>query len=150
MPRTGRGGSRQGTPGTAYANRSDLQARKVPQAVAPSPQYGTAVAQQRALQAMPIAAPPGPRPPTPSGPSGPSPQPVVPLDAPSMRPDEHVMAGAPVGPGPGPEALGQFSPAASPLTSAVGLLASLGDNVPDQVKQLRSVLTAANANLTTP
>lgn len=149
MPRTGRGGSRQGTPGTAYSNRTDLQAHKVPQTVAPSPQYGTAVAQQRAMQAMPVAAPPGLPAPSPSGPA-PTPQPVVPLDAPSMRPDEHVMAGAPVGPGPGPEALGQFGPAANPLTSAVGLLSSLGENVPEQVKQLRSVLMAANANLTTP
>lgn len=31
---------------------------------------------------------------------------AIPLSAPSERPDEPVTAGAPVGPGPGPEALG--------------------------------------------
>jgi hypothetical protein len=33
------------------------------------------------------------------------PQQVTPLDAPTGKPGEHVMSGAPIGPGPGPEAL---------------------------------------------
>lgn len=37
-------------------------------------------------------------------PAGYQPQQVTPLDAPTNRPGEHVMSGAPVGPGPGPEA----------------------------------------------
>jgi hypothetical protein len=79
---------------------------------APSPQYGTAVAQQRAQQAMPIA-PPGP--PIPAQAAAPAP--IVPLDAPTQRPDEHVMSGVSVGPGPGPEALGPLGqPAGGPAT----------------------------------
>jgi len=34
---------------------------------------------------------------------------ITPLDAPTERPDEPVTAGAPSGPGPGPEALGLSS-----------------------------------------
>lgn len=34
---------------------------------------------------------------------------ITPLDAPTERPDEPVTAGAPSGPGPGPEALGMTS-----------------------------------------
>jgi len=39
--------------------------------------------------------------------------PVVPLDAPSNRPDEPVTTGAPLGPGAGPEALGPANPPAT-------------------------------------
>lgn len=36
--------------------------------------------------------------------------PVVGLDAPTQRPDEHVTTGVPIGPGAGPEALGPAAP----------------------------------------
>lgn len=79
-------------------------------------QYGKATAQMASQRALPVAPPPGPAvaPPTggapgPQMPPGPAPGQVVPLDAPSMRPDEPVTAGLPVGPGAGTEALGPFA-----------------------------------------
>ncbi len=70
-----------------------------------------------------------------AGPQLPS---VIPLDAPSSRPDEPVTAGAPLGPGPGSEALGPVAPpssgqlsqmlfglAASDLTGALAQLADV-------------------------
>lgn len=121
----------------------------MPTIQAPSPQYGAGVAQQRQMAALPMGPPPTPQP---AGPAqAPQPAPVVGLDAPTMRPDEHVMAGSPLGAGPGPEALGPLGqPAPNPLVAGVGLLAALGDNVPDQIKQLRSAVIAANANSAAP
>lgn len=53
----------------------------------------------------------------PAGPAGlpPTSSPVAPgglgaFDRPSERPDEEVTAGLPIGPGPGPEALGTMNP----------------------------------------
>ena len=77
-----RGGERLGRPGQAYSNRTDLMAN--PQKTAPAPA-------------------PRPRQPAASPMAGLS---LTPLDAPTQRPDEPVTAGAPVGPGPGPEAIG--------------------------------------------
>lgn len=55
--------------------------------VVPSQQYGQRAQQEQALEALPMA----------------DPSKLVPLTAPSGRPDEPVTAGLPVGPGPGPE-----------------------------------------------
>lgn len=103
-----RGGRRAGKPGGQYGNRSDLQngPRTLPATAAPGQTYGAAKQQVDAQRAVPMA----------SGPSLPQADPaaagplttpvnVVPLDAPSNAPDEHVLAGAPMGPGPGPESL---------------------------------------------
>lgn len=91
MPRNGRGGRRQGRQGQAYTNRSDLNAgpRLAPQPVrvAAGQTYGERGRQEGAQRAVPL------------------PQ-LVPLDAPTARPDEPVTAGLTQGPGPGPEALG--------------------------------------------
>ena len=87
MPRKGRGGSRSGTPGRAYSNRTDLNEQPV--RTAPSAEYGSRVASERQQQAAPL--PQVPRP--------------VPLMAPSQRPGEPVTAGLPMGAGPGPEVL---------------------------------------------
>ena len=54
MPRTGRGGVRQGTPGTAYGNRTDLNAA-LPVQAATGQGYGEAGAQQAAQRAIPVA-----------------------------------------------------------------------------------------------
>lgn len=112
----GRGGRRTGTPGTAYAQRSDLNAPLAPTAV-PGQPYGAAGQQLSAQQVAPMAgAPVGGQPP--SAPAGAPPQqgppPIPPgmpkpgemgsLFAPSTNPDEDVMSGATKGPGPGPEA----------------------------------------------
>lgn len=90
----------------------------MPTVQAPSPQYGAGVAQQKQMQALPMGPAPTPQP----APLVPQPQPAQPvplvgLDAPTQRPDEHVMAGSPSGPGPGPEALGSFAqPQGTPQT----------------------------------
>ncbi len=87
-----RGGSRQGKPGAAYSNRTDLNAG--PRIAAPTNQpYGTAGAQIAAQQAVPMSAPP-----------------PIPLSSPTARPNEPVQAGLPSGPGPGPS----VNPAATP------------------------------------
>src|SRR5689334_3540183 len=102
-----RGGRRSGTPGTAYSNRTDLQKPKVvPIRTGPSQQYGQNANLVRQQQAVPMAAPPSPPSPGLVAPPGG----IVPLDAPSQRPDEHVMTGAPVGGGAGPEVLGSLMP----------------------------------------
>lgn len=108
-----RGGRRNGTPGAAYSNRTDLQSVKV----APGQQYGKGAAQRAAQEAVPMAgrptmpaggapaAPPTGRPPSP----GPQPGDLTPLDAPSTRPNEPVTTGLSVGAGAGPEALGPLA-----------------------------------------
>lgn len=104
MPRTGRGGSRTGAPGTAYSNRTDLNIAAAP---AEGREFGAVSADLSAQQAVPMGPPPGATAPsvTPSPVASPLPGELTPLDAPSLRPNEPVTAGAPVGPGPGPEAL---------------------------------------------
>lgn len=122
MPRGGgRGGKRQGTPGTAYSNRSDLT--QAPSA-APGQTYGVAAQQLRAQATAPLpkqGAPPAAGGSAPAGPSpaGAAPQVVPgglgPLDAPSDRPGEPLTAGMPSGPGPGPEALAGAIQPLSPI-----------------------------------
>lgn len=112
-----RGGKRQGTPGKAYGQRTDLQAVKV----APGQQYGKATEQRKAQQAVPMAGAtsPGPPPAPQPAPVGPTsmmpglaqmpaqaPGSLTPLDAPSTRPNEPLTAGMAMGPGAGPEVLG--------------------------------------------
>lgn len=80
------GGARQGQQGKSYPQRSDLNAQAV--RTAPSQPYGAAASQAAAQQAVPMAQ-----------------TPVLGLNAPSQRPGEHVMTGAPQGPGAGPEIL---------------------------------------------
>ena len=131
MPRGPRGGPRNGTPGTAYPNRTDLaQQPSLPARVATDQTYGKAQQQLQAQRTVPMAPPPTligptgpgpaaapPGPPAPAGPpAGPGPAlppaPLPPQMAPggagpleraTERPDEPVTAGAPLGPGPGPE-----------------------------------------------
>lgn len=111
-----RGGKRTGTPGKSYSNRSDLA---VPMSAASGQAYGAKAEQMAAQRAIPIARPAtdavpqgGPPSAAPAGPPGPPmPQPgqVTSLGAPSMRPDEPVTAGMPMGAGPGLEALGPLA-----------------------------------------
>ena len=122
-----RGGSRAGAPGSAYPNRSDLNAnRSLPVRTVPGQTYGAAEQQQNAQRLVPMGAPPlglplaggGPGAPgggaAPAGGAPPSflqPGSLTPLDAPSQRPDEPVTHGASLGAGPGPESLPQGAPA---------------------------------------
>jgi hypothetical protein len=91
-----RGGRRQGTPGAAYSNRTDLQA-------APDMSKNTAATGGRTPPPAPVQAP---------GPSGPlvGADEVPNLSDPTMRPNENIMAGVNIGPGPGMEALGPMPP----------------------------------------
>lgn len=104
--RANNGGVRQGTPGTPYANRSDL--RQAPTAATGQP-YGQAGQQIAAQRAVPLPSAPPPPSPAAAAPAGgeAAPPPPPPPDPyrPTERPNEHVMTGLPVGPGAGPEAL---------------------------------------------
>lgn len=97
-------------------------------------QYGAATAQRAAQRALPMGPPPAPATAPPAGPAGPgaatapgpaSPGPgaVVPLSAPSMRPNEPVTAGLPVGPGAGVE-VNPFNNVGSPDDAALALRAA--------------------------
>ena len=85
---------------TAYPARTDLQIPRV----APGQPYGEATAQRNALRAVPI--PTQPQQGTIGSPGPAAPAQVVPLSEPTQNPNEPLTAGAPFGPGPGPEALG--------------------------------------------
>lgn len=127
MPRA-RGGVRTGAPGTAYGNRTDLNT-KMPVQTATNQAYGVAAQQRAAQQAIPVAAQPVQGAVAGMGPqvaqAAPAPAPaqesplfaqqqpmagIMPGDLKFMHdtefPDEPVTTGSPMGPGPGPEALG--------------------------------------------
>jgi hypothetical protein len=101
MPR-GRGGKRQGTPGTSYGNRSDLN---MPISTVPNQEYGKAAMQKQAQQAVPMGQSPVSAAPAESGApqataSVPLPRPgSLPYISPTARPNEPVTAGLPFGPG---------------------------------------------------
>ena len=84
------GGNRTGRPGSAYTNRTDLNAgpRTQPVQVATGQTYGQAGQQAAAQQAIPLPD-----------------FNALNLARPTERPAEPVTTGLPVGPGPGPEVL---------------------------------------------
>jgi hypothetical protein len=90
-----RGGPRQGAQGAQYSNRSDLQTGpRQPVKVPPSAEYGQGARLERAQQAVPLPAAPGPPMVTPEQ--------VPTFGNPTSRPNEPLSAGLPFGPGPGP------------------------------------------------
>ena len=105
MPRKGKGGERQGTPGTAYGNRTDLN---MPISTVPGQDYGKAAVQRAAQRAVPMAASPSSSAPIQAQTSAaPMPQPgSFPHLEPTQRPNEPVTTGLPFGPGAGLEAMG--------------------------------------------
>ena len=110
MPRTGKGGKREGAAQTAYANRTDLNQRgPQPVTVAPGQAYGEGAAQREAQQAVPMGGTPMPPPsaaPAPPQPEAPMPKPgEIPWLSPTERPNEPISAGLSSGAGPGPESL---------------------------------------------
>ena len=107
MPRKrgeNRGGTRQGTPGKAYQNRTDLQGPKV--IAFRGGQYGERQATTQAQQAAPPGRAPTDTvpvaPPPVEAPAGPGPGELGDLLGATARPDEPLTAGAPFGAGPGP------------------------------------------------
>lgn len=85
-----RGGKRQGTPGVAYPNRTDLQTDMAPDTTGSTARGG-----------MPL---PSLVPPLIGA------EEVPDLADPTMRPGEPVTAGLSTGAGPGPEAIGMLPP----------------------------------------
>lgn len=79
-----RGGKREGTPGKAYANRTDMGMNY--------DNAGASAASGGAAPPAPVAA----------GPPAPTPEDSPNLSAPTAYPDEPITAGLPIGAGPGP------------------------------------------------
>lgn len=140
-----RGGRRAGKPGASYGNRSDLQRpRPLPVTSAPGQPYGAATQEQQDQTAVPMASgdisqPPPSQADLMSQAAGYQPPNVVPLRAPSQRPGEHVMT-----PPPPPNT------PPSPLLTGVALLNSLGSDASPEVKALRNVVAAGQANGAAP
>lgn len=121
MPR-GRGGSRQGTPGKGYSNRTDLQMK--PDMAAGTPAAGGIQAPERQTPMLPVY-----------------PEDTPDLSMPTMRPDEPLQAGLPIGPGPGMEAMTNFDPRLQEtraLKKWLPLLKPIGEDpeTPDSVRAL--------------
>lgn len=103
-----RGGKRQGQPGVAYGNRTDLNGpQRLPEQAYTGQPYGTATQQIQSQQALPMGSSPTQPTVAPTPPNIPS---AIPLSSPSARPNEPVQAGLSSGPGPGPS----VAPASAP------------------------------------
>lgn len=147
MPRTGRGGVRQGTPGTAYGNRTDLNAA-LPVQAATGQGYGEAGMQKAAQRAIPVApqqvsvaAPQAPAQAAPTTVSEQLPQQAAyPGELrflhPTDYPNEPTTSGIDMGPGVGSEALFTTRPA---IANMLGALA----NSPNASATLMDLASAA-------
>lgn len=104
----------------ATPGHSSLQMPKV----APGQPYGAAGQQAAALHAVPMPSQPQ------QGPVGEAAGPtVVGLGEPTQNPQEPVTAGAPIGPGPGPEVLPQAQPTGQdPVRQQVAALYRIAPN----------------------
>lgn len=112
-----RGGKRQGTPGKAYSNRTDLGMNYSPGDAAAGGMQ--APVEQRQFIPPAIGA-----------------DQVPSLSDPTMRPDEPVTAGVNVGAGPGMEALGPMPPSPmDPVRQALQAMMLVSPN-PDLVRVL--------------
>jgi len=118
-----------------YANRSDLRNQATRRANFTGQTYGEGAAQQRAQDIVPAGA---------------APQDVAaqrmagrirpgarPLNRPTERPGEPVTAGAPFGPGPGPEAIGMPTRMLPP-TDVIDRLVALQNRFPND--RLRMII----------
>lgn len=147
MPRTGRGGAREGTPGTAYGNRTDLNAA-MPVQAATGQGYGEAGMQKAAQRAIPVApqqvsvaAPQAPAQAAPTTVSEQLPQQATyPGELrflhPTDYPNEPTTSGIDMGPGAGSEALLTTRPA---IANMLGALA----NSPNASATLMDLASAA-------
>lgn len=159
MPRARRrGGAREGVPGKAHVQRTDLTAQKI--TVAGGQEYGKRKEQEDAQRALPMAGAPAP-PPAPAAPPaamGPPPGAAGDFTRPTERPGEPLTTGIPMGPGPGPEALAMSKFAANPDLEALApylpvleLMASQPNASPasrNLVRRLRGALGTAQVNRT--
>lgn len=106
MPRDG---TRQGTPGRSYPNRSDLRQTVAPPDTPAPDEHGQKVRRERQMQALPPGPPPNR------------------LAGPSTRPNEPVQAGLPIGPGPGASGVAAMSRSDRVLTRLQALVQVSGD-----------------------
>jgi hypothetical protein len=143
------GGNGASGPGQT-SRRTDLGPAQKIQSL-PNAQYGEAKQFQQLQQGAPLAQSGN----MPTGaPAGPAPNPhanaVVPLSAPTQRPNEPVTSGAAKGPGPGPEALG-LSPAQSEQADMTRAardmpLLQMVANLPNSSPSSRLFVNLVNAN----
>jgi len=136
-PKGGRGGTREGTQGKAYPNRTDLNTPKLPVTAVPGQEYGAETAQKNAQAIVPMASAPlgigdaqnqGAPDPTQAPPfAGPTPGSLPDLFGPTQNPNEHFMTGVNAGPGAGSEVL---APNPFADNQASSILESL-NSVPD-------------------
>lgn len=127
MPR-GRGGNRQGTPGKAYSNRTDMMTNYDMEAGTPA--AGGVKAPAQGAPVLPVY-----------------PDQIPSLTTPTMRPDEPVTAGLPVGPGAGPEAMTNYDPRLTetqalkrwlPLLEPIGRQPETPDSVRTLIRYIRA------------
>lgn len=125
----------------ALSQRTDRQ----PIATLPDAQYGEAQNYKQIQQGAPIpriAPPSGGSMSPPAGGGQPAPPQLTPIGAPTQRPGEPVTHGAPLGPGAGPEALGNLSsPVTSQYQSALSTIQALAAN-PNASPQIKSLAAA--------
>lgn len=114
-----RGGKRQGTPGKAFSNRTDLAQNYAPDATGQAAAGGM----QRPPQQPQY-----------------SPEDSPMLSDPTQRPGEPITAGLPTGPGPGPEALDPRLSETQGLKKWLPLLDPLL-NQPDTPQSVKALVT---------
>lgn len=110
----------------------------------PNAGYGEQAQYQQDQRGAPLAATPGPGSATMPQARATKRQPPVPLSAPTQRPDEPVTAGAALGPGPGPEALGTTPDQASYQAGLQSLQAVAAGPGGSQAAALLSMLQTRN------
>ena len=153
-----RGGARNGTPGKAYANRTDMGGQNVVAAqpgnqpgaklavqAATGQQYGAATAQKASQAAVPMAGSPQPiQGSAPTQPGQPFPTAQNPLNSPTTH-GLPITTGIDSGAGAGSEALLPTLPDQMNM-KALSLLNQLGDNISPQVLMVRNYLQAQAEN----
>jgi hypothetical protein len=119
-----RGGKRQGTPGKAYSNRTDMATNYDMDAGSPATGGMKAPAAGGGDPVLPVY-----------------PDQIPSIDTPTMRPDEPISDGLPVGPGRGREGLTNYDPRLTEtqqLKKWLPILEPIGrqEDTPDSVRTL--------------
>jgi hypothetical protein len=141
MPRARHGGRRQGAPGQAYGNRTDLNQNRQPIRVASGQEYGARQAQVAAQKAVPLPAPP-----VPASPPAPAPGSFGAFLRPTENPNEPLTAGMDIGPGPGRNAIAAAPNPASDVEAQ--LLALYRQNPNNDILRLLRLTRQRDASAT--
>lgn len=105
-----------------YPNRSDLRNRTLAPRAATGQTYGEAGQQMAAQRAVPMGAPPTEQA------ARPRPGTIGSLTRRTERPAEPITAGAPIGPGVGPEAIGVASTTGDPALDELRMIYQMFPN----------------------